>query len=104
MDKQRTRFLDSLWMNSDVGKWLELEASGNRESADRMLQNLFDAGHLNPLEYLLEQEKEITKRLKNEFRNLDEAREYLTDLDERKNEMVDVMVAYDFSLIDIYYE
>lgn len=102
MTKQRKKYLDDLWMNSEVGRWAIAEAEGNRAKADGILESLFKKGYLSPLEHLMEEEKALYQKVKKELKNVAEGKDYCMALEKANNALVGVMVAYDFSMLDLY--
>mgnify|MGYP007097240063 CR=1 FL=1 len=104
MKKQRKQYLDDLWMNSEVGRWTKAVSVGDKKESDKILNELFKTGYLNPLEYLMEQEKELCREIRKELKDASEGRAYVLALEEKNCELVDVMVAYEFSILDLYYQ
>ena len=49
----------------------------------------------------MEQEKEVSNRIKKEFRTLRERKEYLEFLDKKYPDLMDIMVAHGFSILDM---
>ena len=103
MTKKRKQFLDDLWMNSEVGRWATAKAYENREESDKILNEVFEKGYLAPLEYLMQQEKMLSDKVKNELKNDDEAKAYCLALEEENYDLVGVMIAYEFSMLDLLY-
>lgn len=102
MTKQRKKYLDDLWLNSEVGCWARAEASEKKEDAQNILQTLFEKGHLNPLDYLMTQEKEMYQKVKSELTDPNEGKEYMLELERDSCDLLDIMVAYEFSMLDLY--
>lgn len=104
MTEQRKQYLDSLWVNSEVGRWAIAEAEGNKAEADGILETLFKKGYMPPLEHLVEQEKALSQKVKKELKNTAEGKEYCIALEKTNNTLVEVMIAYGFSMLDLFYE
>ena len=104
MTEQRKRYLDSLWMDSEVGRWSRAEAEGNQAEAEKNSEELFKKGYVSPMEHLMEQEKGLSQKVKKELKNTAEGKDYCMALEKANNALVGVMVAYDFSMLDLYYD
>ena len=102
MTNDRKKYLDNLWMNTDVGKWAIALADSRKEDADKIRDQLFQNGHYAPVEYLLDEEKRIGMALKEELQYKGEGREYIDMLEESHYNLVGIMVAYEFSLLDLH--
>lgn len=102
MTKKRKQQLDNLWMNTEVGKWAIALADGRKDEADKICDELFQNGHVAPVEYILDEEKKLSMILKEELLNKKEGREYMDALEKESYSLVDIMVAYEFSLLDLY--
>lgn len=102
MTKERKRYLDDLWMNTDVGKWASAIADGRRNEANKICDGLFQSGYVIPVEHLLDEEKKVGIAVKRELKYKGEGREYMDSLEENNYNLVDIMVAYEFSLLDLY--
>lgn len=104
MDKKRKEYIDSLWMDSKVGRWAKFLSEGNKDAANKITRKLFDEGHLDHNRYLIEEEKQLCQKVKFELRDAEEGKEYILELEKNNYNLVGVMVAYDFTLLDLYYE
>ena len=102
MTNDRKKQLDDLWMNTDVGKWAIALADGRKEDADKICDELFRNGHVAPVEYLLDREKKLGKALKEELKYRGEGRKYMDAVEENNYNLIDIMVAYEFSLLDLH--
>ena len=125
MTKKRKQFLDDLWMNSEVGRWATAKAYENKEESDKILNEVFEKGYLKYrpvlvsleqllaetedeekdalIENLMQQEKMLSDKVKNELKNDDEAKAYCLALEEENYDLVGVMIAYEFSMLDLLY-
>lgn len=102
MTKDRKKQLNDLWMNTDVGKWAIALADGRKDDADKICDELFQNGHVAPVEYLLDEEKKLGMALKEALKYKGEGREYMDVIEESHYSLVDIMVAYEFSLLDLH--
>ena len=75
----------------------------SKEESDKILNEVFEKGYLAPLEYLMQQEKMLSDKVKNELKNDDEAKAYCLALEEENYDLVGVMIAYEFSMLDLLY-
>lgn len=112
MTVERKRYLDSLWMNSEVGEWLKMMVAGNKRDADKLLRKIYseaftpdgtciDERKRYPFRYLMGQEKEMTAIIKNELKDKKEGREYLAMIEAENEIMMVYMVGNEFSMIGI---
>lgn len=101
MDKKRKQEIDNLWMNTNVGKWAIALADGKKEEAEEILNKIFEI-NLSPYQYLMDEEKEVCKKLKKMFKDAEEGKEYILKLEEENGNLVDIMVAHEFSMLDFY--
>lgn len=115
MDKKRKAYLDSLWRGSAVGKWSSLLAQNNRKEADELMEKIFQSAFdangniirpdaVNPYNYLIDQEKQLCDVIKSELKNKKEGKDYVMALDIEDSDLMDIMVAYEFSILNLYYE
>lgn len=102
MTKDRKKHLDDLWMNTDVGKWASALADGRKEDADKICDELFQNGHFAPVEYLLDKEKKLGMAVKEELQYMGEGREYIDMIEKNNYNLVDIMIAYEFSLLNLH--
>lgn len=102
MTKKRKQQLDRLWMDTEVGKWAIALADGRKDEADKICTDLFKKGHVAPVEYILDEEKKLSMILKEELQYKKEGREYMDALEKENYSLVDIMVAYEFSILDLY--
>lgn len=103
MTKERKKYLDSLWINTDVGKWAIALAKGQDEKTDEIMNKIFEM-HPRPYSFLMDEEKEVCKKIKAELSNKDEGKEYIQELEKESPELLDIMVAHEFSMLDLYYD
>lgn len=100
MDKERKRQLDEIWLNTELGKWAIALSKDDKEKADSILEEIFNKTP-TPYNYLMEEEKKLTKELKNSLRYKKEGKEYLMQLENDNSELLDIMIAHDFLMLDI---
>ena len=103
MTQERKKYLDGLWMNTEVGRWARCKARGDDSGADRIRETLFSQGYLSPMDYLINQEGKVFERIKQELKSVDEGKSYLLEIEKSDPNLLDVMVAYECSLLDLYY-
>lgn len=103
MTKERKEYLDSIWMNTDVGKWTIALAQGQDEKADEIKDKIFEVCP-SPIHALMDEEKEAYKKIKAELSSKDEGKEYIQMLEKENYDLVGVMIAYEFSMLDLYYD
>lgn len=100
MDKKRKYQLDSIWFGTKLGKWAIALSKNDKEKADLILEEIFKQTP-TPYNYLMEEEKKLTKALKNKLRDKKEGKEYLLQLEKDNSDLLDIMIAHDFSMLDI---
>lgn len=88
-------------MDTDVGKWAIAISKDRKEEADKIRKKLFTQGYLNPVNHLMSTEKALAEKVRAELKNPMEGKEYLSELEKNNYSLVDVMVAYEFSLLDL---
>lgn len=103
MTEERKKYLDSLWLNTEVGRWTSYLADGKPDDADKVLEKAFDKGYITPYEFLMAEEKMLCEKVKSELISEAEGREYLLELEKSNYDLIDIMVAHEFSLLDLYY-
>ncbi len=103
MEKKRKKYLDSLWMDTDVGRWAQCKARGDESGADKIREELFSKGHLSPIDYLMNQERQAAKSIKQELKSIDEGKHYILEIEKSNPDLFYIMYAYEFSLLDLYY-
>ena len=91
-------------MDTDVGKWAIAISKDQKEEADKIREKLFAQGHFAPVEYLMSMEKALAEKVRTELKDSMEGKEYLSELEKNNYSLVGVMVAYEFSLLDLYEE
>ena len=92
--------INKILFDSEVGKWALALSEGRKQEADKILEKIFEINPV-PYTYLMEQEKEVSNRIKKEFRTLRERKEYLEFLDKKYPDLMDIMVAHGFSILDM---
>lgn len=101
MEEKRKKEIDRMWMDTDVGKWAVALAQERREDAESILNKIFEI-HPAPYEYLMMQEKELYKKIKKTISH-EEGKEYILKLEKENSDLVDIMVAHEFSMLELYY-
>ncbi len=104
MTEERKKYLDSLWMDTDVGKWAIFKSEEKQEEADKILERLSREGWFLPYERLMSEEKELSEKVKSELNSMAEGKEYVLELEKSDYDLVGIMVAHEFALLDMYYE
>ena len=102
MLKERKEYLDSLWMDTDVGKWVLALSKGQKEEADKIREELFDQGILDPIGYIMGEENALCDKVRAALQDPEEVNEFLDELEKCNYGLIDVMVAYEFSMLDLY--
>ena len=102
MNEERKKEIDRMWINSDLGKWTVALSQGHDEDADKILRELFEK-YPSPYEYLMMQERELYKKMKEALSHT-EGKEYMLKLEEENANLLDVMVAHEFSMLGLYDE
>ena len=103
MTKERKQYLDGLWMNTDVGKWAIFLAEEKHKEAENVLEDIFKRGYYDSYNYLMEIEKESCQKIKNALSNIKEGKEYIQMLEKENYDLVGVMVAHEFSMLELFY-
>jgi predicted ribonuclease toxin of YeeF-YezG toxin-antitoxin module len=88
MDKDK---IDSVWMDSDIGKWIQLASAGKEKEANELYVKIENDIPMNFHNELSKVCKDIAKQFKTE----DEFEEYLKILDEENYDMVDFIISND---------
>lgn len=102
MDDKRKKQIDNLWMDTDVGKWAIALANGQNNDADEILKKIFKINP-SPYQYLMDEEKELCNKIVSELSSEEEGKEYIQELEKKTPKLVDVMVAHEFSMLDMFY-
>ena len=102
MNAERKKEIDSMWINTDLGKWAVALSRNHDEDADKILRRLFEK-YPSPYEYLMTQEREIYKKMKKTLSRT-ERKEYILKLEKEDTDLLDIMVAHEFSMLGLYYE
>lgn len=102
MDEKRKKQIDNLWMDTDVGKWALALANEQTNEADEILKNIFKTNP-SPYQYLMDEEKELCNKIVEELSSEEEGKEYIQELEKKTPKLVDVMVAHEFSMLDMFY-
>ena len=103
MIKERKEYLDSLWMNTDVGKWVTALSKGQDEKACEIMDKIFEV-HPHPIQALMDEEKEAYKKIKAELSSKDEGKDYIKTLEKENSDLLDIMIAYEFSMLNLFYD
>ena len=104
MTDERKKYLDGVWLNTEVGRWAVFLAMGKNDDADKILDEIFDRGYIAPYEYIMNEEKKLCQKVKSELLSPEEGKEYVLELEKSNYDLVDIMVAHEFTLLDLYYE
>ena len=102
MDEARKKQLDNLWMKTDVGEWAIALSQGQDKKADEIINKIFKE-RPDPYWFLMNEEKELCRKIKTELSSKDEGKEYIQMLEKENYDLVGVMVAHDFSMLDLFY-
>lgn len=102
MNKKRKKYLDDLWIHTDMGKWLQCRAKEDDTGARRILEKLFDMGYIIPIDYIMEEGKRAYNAVKEALTDVNEGKEYILELEKRNPEWIEVMIAYEIPLMELY--
>lgn len=91
MDEKRKQKIDSVWKDTDVGRWIILSADGKAKEADKMFNKVAEQ---RP--WCFEQsEKELCLSLSRELESVEEFDDYLKALDDESTALVGFIIAHD---------
>lgn len=91
MNEELKKKIDSVWLESDYGKWCEAIAKNEIQKADTIAKQIFDSGY--PMIEILEDELacKLVKLVNSEA----EVDEYLHLLEKENSELVGVVIQHE---------
>lgn len=88
MEKKLKEKIDSIWMNSDFGKWCIAVSKGDKEKADEIENKAFNAGYV----VFSMLEDELVPKIAEALQKEEDVDEYLQMLECENPELVDVLI------------
>lgn len=88
MDKKK---VDSIWMNTEIGKWIQLASEGKEKEANELYSKIENDIPMNFHNEL----KKVCESIAKQFKNENEFEEYMKALDEENYNLVEFIISND---------
>ena len=89
MTTERKKYIDNLWMNTDYGKWIFAATSKQETEAKNLIKKMCSTFpfHVDQID------QNLSKKIANEIKSMDEWNEYLKLLDEENANLMDFIIS-----------